>query len=148
MNGAGGTQVGPFSASATLPASFMVTNWNAITAINRATPLTISWTGAGVDVVIIIIAGRTTANSTINSVSLTCPVAASAGSYTIPTSALGLLPATTMGFLSVTGGPSTLGAFSALYTSQSFTPSLVGGGSINYGAFGAFLEATKGLTVQ
>ena len=36
LTGSGGTQVGPFNISATLPSSFTVTNWNNLTSINRA----------------------------------------------------------------------------------------------------------------
>jgi len=149
LTGAGGTQVGPFTISATLPSSFMVTNWNSITSINRANPLTVSWTGTGFDQVIIHAQGLTSANGTVNNVVVSCAVAANLGSYTIPAAALALLPATATGQVSVTAGPSTGGTVSAISTtSQSFTPNLVGGGSINYGALAAYLGAIKTVAVQ
>jgi hypothetical protein len=75
LTGNGGTQINPFSASATLPSAFTVTNWNSLTTINRANPLTINWTGAGFDLVVITASASTTANSTTNHVYVTCPVA-------------------------------------------------------------------------
>jgi hypothetical protein len=149
ISSAGGTQVGPFSTSATLPNSFMVTNWNSITAINRATPVTVNWTGSGFDLVIIHVGGLLAANSTTTNVTVSCAVAANLGTYTVPTAALAMLPATSTGFLSLTAGQSSGGTVSAVSsTSQSFTPSLVGGGSINYGSFSAFLGTSKTLAIQ
>lgn len=149
ITGTGGTQVGPFNISATLPSSFNVTNWDAITAINRANPLAISWTGAGFDVLVITITGLAISGSTTTAVNVTCAVAANLGSYTVPTAALAYLPATTTGFLSVTAAVNGGGTVTAISsTSQSFTPSLVGGGSVNYGAFTPFLAANKSLAIQ
>jgi hypothetical protein len=149
LAGSGGTQVGPFTVSATLPSSFQVTNWNSITAINRSAPLTVSWTGSGFDRVLIHAQGFTIAGGTVTNVTVSCAVAANLGSYTIPAAALALLPATANGVFVVTAGPSAGGVVSAVSsTSQSLTPSLVGGGSINYGAFVAFLGTTKSVPVQ
>ena len=58
ISGSGGTQVGPFTASATLPQSFTVTNWDAITAINRANGLTVNWSGTGFNTVVITATGQ------------------------------------------------------------------------------------------
>jgi hypothetical protein len=149
LNGTGGTQVGPFTIAATLPSSFAVTNWDTITAVNRASPLTINWAGSGFDLVIIHVQGLTSANSTNDNVAVSCAVQGSLGTYTIPSAALALLPATSVGLLSVTVGAAGGGTVSAVSsTSQSFTPSLVGGGSINYGSFAPFLSVSKSLTIQ
>jgi hypothetical protein len=149
LAGAGGTQVGPFTASVTMPSSFQVTNWNSITAINRSAPLTVSWTGSGFDKVLIHVQGYTVGGGTVTNVTVSCSVAANLGSYTIPAAALALLPATASGGIVVTAGPSAGGTVAAVSsTSQSLTPSLVGGGSINYGAFVAFLGTSKPVPVQ
>jgi hypothetical protein len=149
LTGTGGTQVGPFTIAATLPSSFAVTNWDTITAVNRANPLTINWAGSGFDLVIIHVQGLISANSTNDNVAVSCPVQGSLGTYTIPAAALALLPATTAGQLSVTAGTAAGGTVSAVSsTSQTFTPSLVGGGSINYGSFTPFLGVIKSLTIQ
>jgi len=149
LTGSGGTQVSPFTVSATLPNSLMVTNWDSITAINRATPLTINWTGSGFDLLLITITGVATSGSTTTDVSITCPLAASLGSYTVPAAALASLPVTSTGFLSVTGTVNGGGSVNAISgTSQSFTPGLVGGGSINYGQFRPYLATNKSLAIQ
>jgi hypothetical protein len=149
LNGVGGTQIGPFTIAATLPSSFAVTNWDTITAVNRATPLTLNWAGSGFDTVIIGLTGLTSANSTNDEVSIACVVQGSLGTYTIPTAALALLPVTSTGQLSVQAITSAGGATSPVSsTSQSFTPSLVGGGSVNYGSFSPFLDVSKSLTIQ
>jgi len=149
LTGSGGTQIGPFNISATLPSSFTVTNWDAITAINRANPLAISWTGAGFDVLVITITGQTTDGSTNTNVNVTCAVAANLGTYTVPTAALAYLPATATGFLSVTAAVNGGGTVTAVSSSGvSFTPPLVGGGSTNYGQFIPYLAANKQVTIQ
>lgn len=149
LNGGGGTQIGPFTIAATLPTSFAVTNWDTVTAVNRATPLTLNWAGSGFDTVIIGLTGLTSANSTTDEVSISCVVQGSLGTYAIPTAALALLPATSTGQLSVQVVTSAGGTTSPVSsTSQSFTPSLVGGGSVNYGSFSPFLAVSKSLTIQ
>ena len=149
LTGTGGTQVGPFTIAATLPSSFAVTNWDTITSVNRASPLTINWAGSGFDLVIIHVQGFTNINSTNDNVVVSCAVQGSLGTYTIPSAALALLPATSTGQILVSAGTAAGGTVSAVSsTSQSFTPSLVGGGSINYGSFTPFLGVSKSLAVQ
>jgi len=150
LTGSGGTQVGPFSGvSATLPSSFTVTNWNALTAINRAGPLTISWTGSGFDQVSIGASGQTTTGTSVHSVSISCTAAASLGTFSVPVGALALLPVTSNGALSVTVGSSLTGSSAGGITNiQNLTPSLVGGGKVNYGTFTAILGTSKTLSVQ
>jgi len=149
LTGSGGTQIGPFNISATLPSSFMVTNWDAITAINRATPLQISWTGTGFDRLVITISGQTSSGSTNTNVNVTCAVAANLGTYAVPTAALAYLPATATGYLSVTAAVNGGGTVTAVSSSgTAFTPPLVGGGSTNYGQFIPYLASNKQLTIQ
>jgi hypothetical protein len=153
----GGPQVDAFNKSATLPTSFAVTNWNAISSINRASGLTIMWTGTGFANVDIIINGINQTASTIHSVSVSCIVDASLGTYTIPLGALAMLPAVQAGNASDIGQLSvaTLPAFPAAVTVsavsstiQDLVPSLVGGGQVNYGTFGPALSVLKTLSIQ
>ena len=149
ISSSGGPQVGSFTKSATIPSSFNVTNWDSITALSRSSPLTINWTGSGFDQLIITIGSLVTSGSTSTSATVTCPLPASLGTYTVPAAAMGMLLATNNGSLAVTARPDHGGALNAVSTtSQSFTPSLVGGGTINYGDFSPFLSAVKLLPIQ
>jgi hypothetical protein len=147
ITGSGGTQVGPFSASATLPNSFSVTNWDAITAINRANGVTVNWTGSGFDTVAIGITGQSL--TTRETVTVSCIVAASLGTFSIPQGALALLFPTQVSTLTVTAttapNPGTIPFRS---TAQTLVPSLVGGGRVNYGAIGGQLSMLKSLPIQ
>jgi hypothetical protein len=154
LTGNGGTQVGPFNISATLPSTFQVTNWNSTTVIDRSQPLTINWTGTGFDQVIIHAQGTTFAGSTIHNVTVSCVVASSLGTFAVPVQALSLLPSvpagsmTGTGQLSVTASTYAGGTASAVSTTAtSLTPSLVGGGRVNFGSFAPFLSVAKTLPV-
>jgi hypothetical protein len=153
----GGSQVGPFSKSAMLPNSFAVTNWDLITSINRANGLTINWTGTGFANVDIIINGINQAAGTIHSVSVSCVVDASLGTYTIPLGALAVLPAVQagnandIGQLTVDTLPAVPGGVTVTAVSstvQDLVPSLVAGGQVNYGTFGPALGVSKSLSIQ
>jgi len=147
ISGSGGTQVGPFTASATLPQSFAVTNWDAITAINRANGLTVNWSGTGFDTVVIAATGQTT-NETVT---VSCVVAANLGTFSIPQGALAMLSPTQIATLTVTATTPALGTASAgglRTTVQTYVPNLVGGGQINYGAIGGQISVLKSLSIQ
>jgi len=88
LTGLGGAQVGSFSASTTFPASFTVTNWDSVTAIDRTRPLTFNWTGAGFDRVFILANSATTAGSNQRLVTISCYVPGSEGSSSVPVAAL------------------------------------------------------------
>jgi hypothetical protein len=149
ISGSGGSQVGSFNKSATLPSSFTVTNWDSITTLSRSSPLTINWTGSGFDQIVITIRSLVRSGSNETIVDVTCPIAANLGSYTVPAAAMGMLLATTTGSFAVTARPNGGGTLNAVSTnSQNFTPSLVGGGTINYGDFSPFLAAIKILPIQ
>jgi hypothetical protein len=145
ITGSGGTQIGPFSASATLPTSFAVTNWDAITSINRANGVTVNWAGSGFDTVGIGITGQRT-NETMM---VSCIVAASLGTFSIPQGALAMLFPTQISTLTVTAStthPGTTAPFRS--TEQTLVPSLVGGGQVNYGAIGGQISVLKSLPIQ
>lgn len=135
MTSPGGTQVDAFTATVTVPSSFTVTNWSSLTLVNRAQPLTVNWTGSGFDGILIYIQSPP--------VALSCSVAGSLGTYTIPTAALAYLPATTSGQISVQAG---LVADSFIGTS--LTPGLVAGGQADFGTLAAFLGTIQTATIQ
>jgi len=155
ISSTGGSQVGPFSISATLPTSFSVTNWNALTSINRASGLTVNWTGAGFDEVNMGITGAILTTSTTQSTTVSCTVAASLGTFTIPPDALAMLPALQTGNASSVGQlvvgtivstPGTSTGVSS--TAQTLVPNLVGGGQVNYGFFAPSLALIQGVSIQ
>jgi hypothetical protein len=147
ISGSGGTQVGPFTASMTLPQSFTVTNWDAITGINRANGLTVNWSGTGFNTVVITATGQSLA--TTETVTVSCVVAGSLGTYSIPQGALAMLFPTQVASLTVTATTVTSGIAAQLRTTaQTLVPSLVGGGQVNYGDVGGQVSVLKTLSIQ
>jgi uncharacterized protein (TIGR03437 family) len=143
LTGLGGPQVGAFSASTTFPSGFTVTNWDAVTAIDRSRPLTFNWTGSGFDQVAILANTGTVVGSNQHVVTITCYVPAGPGSYSIPTAALAYLqPAATTG---ASFGSVSVQAISA---PGAFTAPLAGGGQTDIGGFGATLGVVKNIAVQ
>ncbi len=147
ISGSGGTQVGPFTASMTLPQSFTVTNWDAITGINRANGLTVNWSGTGFNTVVITATGQNLA--TTETVTVSCMVAGSLGTFSIPQGALAMLFPTQVASLTVTATTVTSGTAAQLRTTaQTVVPSLVGGGQVNYGDVGGQISVLKTLSIQ
>jgi uncharacterized protein (TIGR03437 family) len=137
LTGTGGTEVGSFTVGVNFPASFTVTNFDAITAIDRSQPLTLNWTGAVEFLTITVVNSLGTATSN-HVVIVTCYVPGGPGTFTIPASALaGLLaaPATTF-----------LGA--QAYNFETFGANLVAGGPIDFGSFGAGIQLGKAVPVR
>ncbi len=153
LSGSGGTQVGPFSVTASMPASFAVSNLGALTSINRSQPLTVNWTGTGFDQVLIRIqSGLLTAASNHLTV-LSCAVPAAPGTFTVPAAALAyLLPANgagSIGQFSVTTATDNGGLVAAEASSGSnaIIP-LVPAGQVDFGGFAAFLAVVQSVTIQ
>jgi hypothetical protein len=148
ITGSGGTQIGPFTASATLPQNFTVTNWDAITGINRANGLTVNWSGTGVNTVVITAIGQSLTGSETMVVS--CVVAGSLNTFSIPQDALAMLFPTQVGTLVVTATTVNPGTSAQQRTTlQTLVPSLVGGGQVNYGDIGGQISVLKGpLSIQ
>ena len=135
--------MGPFSASAVFPTSFAATNFDAMTAINRSKPLTITWTGTGFDTVAIIVSTAVATSTSRHLATLNCFAPAGPGSYTIPAAALaGLSPVgasgTSFGGLAVEAN----GPFGT------FTATLAKGGQLDLGRFVTDLGVTKNIAVQ
>jgi hypothetical protein len=148
LTGAGGTQVGPFTATATFPGSF-TSNLSSLTTVNHAQPLTITWTGTGFDTVDILIIGDVLTTTTTKGNSVDCVVPANLGTFTIPTAALAYLPASGTWQVEITAAPGQGGATSAeSSTSTALTPPLVAGGQVNFGAFTAYIAYIVTATVQ
>jgi len=93
-NGSGGTNVGSFNWGATLPNPIVPTNIPAT--VNRAQDLTLNWTGgSGFSVVgIFVYSGLLVNSATVTSsyVEILCNADPSAGTFTIPSAFLNLLP--------------------------------------------------------
>jgi hypothetical protein len=147
----GGSGLGPFTASANLASTFSVTGWDSLNSINRSQPLTLNWTGSGLDQIAIIgstsaVLGKDDTNTNIiHTVSFTCQVPAAPGSYTIPASVLShLLPATTIASQQASG---TGGLTVESLNLTPFTATLVSGGQA-VTAMSAVLGYSRNLAVQ
>jgi hypothetical protein len=153
LTGPGGKQVGPFTATATLPASFSVPNLSSLATINRAQPLTVNWTGTGFDQVLILLQSALLTTSTTHGVNIQCAVPAAPGTYTIPPAVLAyLLPTTgsgSVGQMSVSTATNN-GGIATAETTTGLTANipLVAGGQIDFGGFGAFLSVGQSVTIQ
>jgi len=88
----GANSVGAFQASHTVPPSLVWTNQDAITAVNRAQGVVVTWTGGSPESYVGIYGSSTNALSTAGA-AFVCFENASAGSFTIPPSVLLALPA-------------------------------------------------------
>jgi uncharacterized protein (TIGR03437 family) len=98
FTGAGGPDVGPFTASYTLPPVFNWTNQSSLTTIVRANGATVTWTGGDPAGYVTMsgsstLSGATAANTA--TVSFTCTARVTDGSFTIPPVVLLALPPTT-----------------------------------------------------
>lgn len=132
FTGPGGADVGPFTASVTVPTPFTWTN-SSITTINRSQNFTVTWTGGPSDGFIVI--GGT--SSVINSDSTSygayfyCLVPPNPGQFTIPSAVLLALPVTTVttiGGFSFPAGSIYVGS----YVVNSFTASGLDQGYVGY----------------
>jgi len=148
LTGAGGTQVGPFTATATFPNSF-TSNLSSLTTVNHAQPLTITWSGSGFDTVDILIIDDVETSTTVSGNSVDCVVPANLGTFTVPVAALAYLPAPGSWQIEITAAPSQGGQTSAeSSTSTALTPPLVAGGNVNFGAFTAYIANIVTASVQ
>ena len=143
LTGNGGTQVGPFTVSANFPTSFVATNFDSITTVNRSQPLVINWTSSGTDLVYILVSTATLTAGNNHIVTVGCIAPAAPGTFTIPVSQLSQLQhAFTTG--SSTGNISVQGTSNP----NNFTADLVTGGVIDFGVFSPNLGVSKNVAVQ
>ncbi|MEP7366104.1 MAG: hypothetical protein ABI972_22830 [Acidobacteriota bacterium] len=140
LSGPGGAEVGPWAAVSTrMPDSFSLTNLSAIGPVDHTKALTLNWTGAGFDHLLIDVdssvllgAGRT------RSVTITCDAPAAPGSFTIPAGLMNVLPASAIGAMGVYAQPNP-GLFKA---------DLTAGGQIDFGSVAAERGVSKSFAVQ
>ena len=138
LKGAGGKDVGPFSASINLGSPLTITG-GLPTSVTRSAGLTLNWTGGNSTDFVYVIGG---AGPTANSTTFLCTSTAGAATVTVPASILNQLPAVTAaaitagtatGFLAILSGPSPTSG------NGLFSAALTAGGSINSGVFSALL---------
>jgi len=141
--GAGGADVGAFSASVTLPGDFVWTNQGTIASpIPRASPLTVTWTGGEGGLVSILGAALTRTagtgvSATYSALGFNCTAEASAGSFAVPSNILQQLPAVSGNATEATFGLLSLFAIADRSKGQgTFTAPLTAGGTIDLGVLG------------
>jgi hypothetical protein len=118
VKGSGGKDVGQLSATVTMPNVVTWTNRDQINTVDRASPLTITWTG-GDPSQMMIIAGGSQDAKTKQSGGFFCLVPSTAGKFTIPASMLADMVPTRP----LTGGPdNTIGGISLISIPQGNPP--------------------------
>ena len=150
----GGTQVKAFGVKATLPTNYTITNWSSINTLDRSKSLTLNWTGAQGDELLISVSSLLLGTN-IQGVFIGCSVAGSAGTLTIPAAAMGNLHAVAAGSTTSAGslGVQAINGASGNYspvsnTSTSFLPSLIPTGKANYGAFAPYIGYQRSVSVK
>jgi uncharacterized protein (TIGR03437 family) len=139
LNGAGGANVGKFTATLTIPALLTVTNMP--TVVNRSSGLTLNWTGGNSsDFVYIEGSAENIVKGAETGAVFICYTTAGPGTFTVPSSILDQLPAVTAAAI---GGSTGVGALSvgwsvgATGSNGTFSAPLVGGGTITNAYFSA-----------
>jgi hypothetical protein len=138
LKGAGGKDVGPFSASLTLGTLLTITGGLPAT-VNRGAGLTLNWTGGNSTDLVEIFGSSGTSSA---SATFFCIANAGAGTFTVPASILNQLSAITTGAISAGTGIGYLGVFSSptpASGSSLFSAPLTVGGSISGATFLALL---------
>jgi uncharacterized protein (TIGR03437 family) len=94
VTGPGGADVGPFSVSLNMPPQLVWTNQGSLATVNRASGLTVNWTGGSTEGFGVVLMGQSaTDSSQTTGASFFCLASATAGTFTIPPSVLLALPA-------------------------------------------------------
>jgi hypothetical protein len=142
LSGAGGKDVGSFSTSLTLSSALSVTGGLPST-VNRGAGLTLNWTGGNASDLVEIIGSSATSTGSgtslvVSSSTFVCLTTAGQKTFTVPSSILNQLPASTSGSLTVASGN----------IGNSFTAPLKAGGNIDAGAFSSFLGIGAGPAYQ
>jgi len=132
VNGAGGKDVGGFSASMTIGSPLTVTG-GLPTVINRSLGQNVSWIGGNSSDLVEIIGSSSSITGSglsqiVDSWTFVCTTNAGAGSFNVPASVLTQLPASTNGSFFVASG-----------AVSTFSAPLTAGGKIDAGAFVSFV---------
>ena len=147
IKGTGGADVGPFSASITVPPALNCSPSCDITTIDRTQPLTIQWTGGGGNQDYVEVAGVATAASLADpktnvAVLFACTARASDGTLTVPVSVLSQMPTSSADITAPNTGA--LLVINGLgNSSTAFTAPLTAGGNLDAGYFGYSSVLTK-----
>ncbi|HTS31792.1 MAG TPA: hypothetical protein VMH81_38245 [Bryobacteraceae bacterium] len=147
IKGTGGSDIGAFSASVTVPSPLVCTNCDGIGTIDRTQPLTLNWTGGGGANDYVEIAGVATAASLASAsrnvaTVFACAARASDGTFTVPASILGQLPTSSSDPTAANTGA--LLIINGLGTSDgTFAAPLTAGGNLDAGYFGYASVLTK-----
>ncbi len=144
LRGTGGSEVGAFQATLNVPTPITWTNQATLGAspIIRSSPLTLNWTGGSASDIVTIIgssgvrAGGTTTNPIFDTVTFICTAAGNAGTFTVPSSVVSQLPASTGSITDLSGvGILGLQQSTASPTNGRFTAPLVAGGNVDAAIF-------------
>jgi len=143
-NGSGGSNVAGFNWNLTLPSSVVPTNMP--TGVNRAQDLTLTWSG-GSDYSIVSIFGYSAVPKTLTStqfswVEFLCTADASAGTFTIPSAILNLLPTNGFGGLFEPGASIQIAGVAESQFSGANAPGL------DEGFFTAFISSGAVVNVE
>jgi len=146
FTGAGGPNVGSFTASYTMPPPFNWTNQSSLATVVRANGATVTWTG-GDPAGYVTIGGQSTLNgattATTVSVSFTCTARVTDGSFTIPPVVLLALPPT----IAAPGATfTTPGTLTVSHTGTMVTPIQASG--IEFGGIGSVFSFGASATYQ
>lgn len=138
LTGSGGKDVGPFSATVSLPTPLTVINFPSM--VNRSSGLTLNWTGGNPsDLVAISGTASSVENGVETGASFVCNTTAETGTFTVPASILNQLPAASV----VEIAPNLYSGAASLGVTWTTTPSgangwfsapLTGGGTLLNGA--------------
>jgi uncharacterized protein (TIGR03437 family) len=138
-NGKGGTQVGAFSSSLTIPASPLAwSNMDSVGNIPRTQDLLVTWTGGGTDDLVTVLGSSASPDIKAGS-DFICVEHASAGSFTVPSWVLSALPASG----SVDGLP-----VGFLFVASSGQPSRISGTGMDLGFFSYTAGQLKNVVYQ
>ncbi len=147
LKGAGGKDVGAFTASVTLGPQFVISG-GLPTSVTRSSGLTLNWTGGNSSDTVAIFGGSQL-GSILNQTgaSFICFTTAGKGSYTVPASILNQLPAITAAQITNGAGSGSLGVSvgtSATSGNGLFNAPLTAGGTISNATFtgSTFIDAS------
>lgn len=140
LSGSGGADVGAFPAvNSRMPDSFTVTNLTSIGPVDRTRALTINWTGAGFDHLLIDVDSTVSLGGGNNHVvTITCDAPGPPGSFTIPATLMSSLLVTANGAIGIYAQPNPV----------LFTANLAAGGQIDFGSFAGERGFSKSFAVQ
>lgn len=153
--GTGGDGVGAFNASVRLSGIPTWTNRDAVTAVNRSQPLTINWSGAVAEDLVIVTgsSGSATTGGNYVGASFVCTARGNANTLTVPVSILQQLPPAPAVDLTSGQAPTAIGALTVAVANAEgangrFTAPLRAGGNIDYGFFSYVFGTLKTLAYQ